>query len=251
MQWTSACNQYKTTRLMTQDLIILSGSAALIGLVHTLTGPDHYLPFIVMGKARNWSLKKLLTITFLCGLGHVIGSVALGLLGASLGLALEKLEWLEAWRGNLAAQLLIIFGFTYCVWGLHRAAKNKPHSHPHLHEGNVTHTHRHTHRKEHAHPHKSQTRTLTPWILFTIFVLGPCEPLIPLIMYPAAEHRIGGVLLVASVFALATIGTMLGVVLISAWGFKFINLNRAERFSHALAGATVCLSGLAIQLLGL
>lgn len=236
---------------MTEALTILTGTAAFIGVVHTLTGPDHYLPFIVIGKARKWSLNKTLLITFLCGLGHVIGSIGLGLAGASLGLALEKLNWLEAWRGNIAAQLLIIFGFTYGIWGVHRAIKNKPHSHPHLHEGNVVHSHKHDHNKEHAHPHESKTKTLTPWILFTIFVLGPCEPLIPLIMYPAAEHSMYGMLLVASVFALTTIGTMMLVVLVSIWGFQFIKLQLLERFSHALAGATVCLSGLAIQLLGL
>ena len=230
---------------------ILAGTAALIGLGHTLCGPDHYLPFIVMGKARQWSLAKTLWITFLCGAGHVAGSLLLGIFGALLGVTLVKLEWLEAWRGNLAAQALIIFGFTYCVWGLHRAIRNKPHTHTHAHDDDVMHAHTHSHVHEHAHPHKVNARTITPWVLFTIFVLGPCEPLIPLIMYPAAKHSVGDMLLVAGVFAVTTIGTMLAVVLVSAWGIRFVKLGSAERFSHALAGATVCLSGLAIQVLGL
>lgn len=242
---------YQTVGIMTEAIPILAGTAAAIGFGHTLCGPDHYLPFIVMGKARGWNLAKTLWITFLCGLGHVAGSVVLGLLGASLGVAIGKLEWFEAWRGNLAAQALIIFGFTYCVWGIHRAIKNKPHTHAHVHEGNVVHTHAHSHTNEHAHPHGLKTRNVTPWVLFTIFVLGPCEPLIPLIMYPAAEHSWWGMLLVAGVFALATISTMLGVVLVSAWGISFVRLGAVERFSHALAGATICLSGLAIQFLGL
>jgi len=49
-----------------------------------------------MGKARKWSLGKTMWITSLCGLGHVIGSIALGLIGAALGVALGKLEWFEA-----------------------------------------------------------------------------------------------------------------------------------------------------------
>ncbi|MEN7972973.1 MAG: hypothetical protein ABFR47_03970 [Verrucomicrobiota bacterium] len=236
---------------MTDTITILAGSAALIGLGHTLLGPDHYLPFIVMGKARGWSLAKTLRITFLCGLGHVAGSVALGLAGAAFGIALGKLELFETWRGNLAAQALIIFGFTYCIWGIHRAIRHKPHAHIHSHEDNVVHAHEHTHTHSHAHTHENKGKTLTPWVLFTIFVLGPCEPLIPLIMYPAAEHSMLGMLLVASVFAIATIGTMMAVVLISGWGIRFVKLGSVERFGHAFAGATVCLSGLAIQFLGL
>jgi sulfite exporter TauE/SafE len=236
---------------MDHAISILAGTAALIGLGHTLAGPDHYLPFIVMGKARRWSTAKTLWITFLCGIGHVAGSVALGLAGASLGVALGKLELFESWRGNIAAQLLIIFGFTYCVWGLHRAIKNKPHTHAHVHDGNTTHEHRHSHVHEHAHPHEAKARTITPWVLFTIFVLGPCEPLIPLIMYPAAEHSGRGMLLVAGIFAAATIGTMLAVVWVASWGIRFVKVAPLERFSHALAGAAVGLSGLAIQFLGL
>lgn len=227
MRWTFQREKVQTPPSMNEAIPILAGTAALIGFGHTLCGPDHYLPFIMLGKARNWSLPKTLWITFLCGLGHVLGSIAFGLIGVALGIALGKVELFEAWRGNMAAQALIIFGFTYCVWGLHRAFKNHPHKHPH------------------------QNKTVTPWVLFTIFVLGPCEPLIPLIMYPAAEHSVIGMLLVAGIFAVTTIGTMMSVVLVSAWGIRFVKLGSMERFSHALAGATVCFSGLAIQFMGL
>jgi len=214
---------------MPEAISILAVTAATIGFFHTLIGPDHYLPFIAIGKTRNWSVSKTMWITFLCGLGHVLSSVVLGLVGVAFGMALGRLEAFEAFRGNLAARALIVFGFTYCVWGIHRALKSHSHSHAH------------------SHPHG----TVTPWVLFTIFVLGPCEPLIPLVMYPAAEHSVSGMLLVAGVFSVATVGTMMAIVLVSIWGIRFINLGALERFSHALAGAAICLSGLAIELLGL
>jgi nickel/cobalt exporter len=236
---------------MTEAIPILAGTAALIGFGHTLCGPDHYLPFIVMGKARNWTLAKTMWITFLCGIGHVAGSIILGLVGATLGIALGKLELFEAWRGNIAAQALIIFGFTYCVWGIHRALRKMPHTHAHDHAGNAQHTHPHSHSHGHAHAHNLDMRSATPWVLFTIFVFGPCEPLIPLIMYPAAEHSLAGMLIVAGIFSLTTIATMMTVVLVSSWGIGFVKLGQVERFSHALAGAAVCFSGLAIQFLGL
>lgn len=236
---------------MNESILLLGVTAASIGCAHTLLGPDHYLPFIVMQRARKWTLGRTMGITFLCGLGHVAGSIILGFVGIACGLALGRLEAFEAYRGNLAAQALIIFGFTYCVWGIHRALKNKPHTHVHVHDGLVEHSHEHVHTHGHAHPHHVKNSNITPWVLFTVFVLGPCEPLIPLIMYPAAQHSIAGALAVAAFFALATIGTMMLVVLSASWGFSFIRLGPVERFSHALAGAAVCASGLAIQFLGL
>ena len=48
---------------MTQEMILLLSTAAFLGFFHTLLGPDHYLPFIVMGKARQWSMAKTTWIT--------------------------------------------------------------------------------------------------------------------------------------------------------------------------------------------
>lgn len=237
---------------MSQELTILLITAASIGFFHTLFGPDHYLPFIVMGRARNWSLPKTAYITALCGVGHIAGSILLGMIGIAAGIGVTRLEALESVRGNLAAWLLIAFGMVYFAWGLRRAIKNRPHEHRHFHACGAAHSHEHTHTDDHAHPHEEEgKKTVTPWVLFTIFVLGPCEPLIPLLMYPAAKSSFGGVALVAGVFGLVTVTTMLGVVMVSTLGMSWLPMRRIERYSHALAGATICLSGLAIQFLGL
>jgi sulfite exporter TauE/SafE len=70
-------------------------------------------------------------------------------------------------------------------------------------------------------------------------------------MYPAAKNSLFGLAVVTGVFGIVTIGTMLGIVMLSAAGVNFVQLNRLQRFSHAIAGATICLCGLAIQFLGL
>jgi len=237
---------------MSGSLLIIAGTAATIGFVHTLIGPDHYLPFIVISRARGWRLPKTLFISFLCGLGHVLSSVVIGLVGVALGVAVFKLESVESTRGSIAAWALIAFGFAYCVWGLRRAWKNKPHVHAHHHADGQEHAHVHGHRSAHSHVHAEGAKTnLTPWILFTIFVFGPCEPLIPLVMYPAAKHNMGGVVLVAAVFGLVTILTMLVIIGLASWGVNFIRLGKMERYAHALAGAMIFVSGLSVQFLGL
>jgi hypothetical protein len=88
---------------MHSDLIILAWTAAGIGLIHTITGPDHYLPFIVMGRARRWSLMKIFSITLLCGVGHIVGSVVLGFIGIGAGIAVHELVEIESLRGNIAS----------------------------------------------------------------------------------------------------------------------------------------------------
>ncbi|MFC2057255.1 sulfite exporter TauE/SafE family protein, partial [Chloroflexota bacterium] len=203
---------------MSHEIIILAGTAATIGLVHTILGPDHYLPFIVLSKARQWSRLKTSVITFLCGIGHVLSSIILGFVGVVLGIALFKLEAIESFRGEIAAWLLLAFGFTYFIWGLHGAIRQRPHEHSHTHQGSESHEHNHNHLSQHSHPHNIKAASLTPWVLFTIFVFGPCEPLIPLVMYPAATSNVFSVAIVASIFGLTTIATMLAIVLASSYG---------------------------------
>jgi len=237
---------------MSRELLILMVTAASIGFLHTLMGPDHYLPFVVMARSRNWPKLKTAWITILCGLGHVLSSVILGAIGIAFGVAVGKLELIESFRGNIAAWALIAFGFVYFIWGLRRALKNRSHIHSHIHVEKDEHTHEHDHQNNHAHVHQQKGETsITPWVLFTIFVLGPCEPLIPLLMYPAAKSSLFGVLSVAGIFSVITISTMLVVVMLASTGLKFIPIGRMERYTHAMAGAAIFLSGMAIQFLGL
>lgn len=238
--------------MMSQELTILLVTAASIGFFHTLFGPDHYLPFIVMGKARDWTMMKTLWITLLCGIGHIGSSVLLGFVGVALGIAVTKLEIVESFRGNLAAWALIAFGLVYFIWGLRRAVKHKAHEHAHNHADVVTHMHNHVHTKEHAHVHERKDAAhLTPWVLFTIFVLGPCEPLIPILMYPAAKASFWGLLMVTAIFGGATILTMIAIVTISMWGINLVPMKKVEVYTHALAGGSIGLCGMAIQFLGL
>lgn len=237
---------------MTAELNALIITAASIGFFHTILGPDHYLPFVMMSWARKWSGVKTTLITVLCGLGHIGSSVVLGLIGVSVGIAVNKLEFVESFRGNLAAWLLIAFGLVYFVWGLRRAYRSRPHEHSHTHTSEAAHIHTHSHQREHTHVHNDKTKpSVAPWALFVIFVFGPCEPLIPILMYPAAQKSFLGLVVVAGVFGVVTISTMLGVVLLSRAGVSFVPLTRLQRFTHAIAGATILLCGLAIQLLGL
>ena len=254
---------------MADGISALALTAVVIGVTHTLLGPDHYLPFVFMARARGWSRAKTQLVTLTCGLGHVASSVVLGFLGIALGLAVARVESVETVRGDLAAWALIAFGLVYMAWGLRRAMRAQPHSHAHLHQDGSSHVHDHVHESDHLHVHDralghardragegrrsaaDATRSLAPWVLFTIFFLGPCEPLIPLLMYPAAQNSLAGVALVTLLYGSATLISMSVTVFVASAGFERLPLGSLERYIHVVAGGAILACGLAIQFLGL
>jgi len=215
-----------------QMSVLLLGTAG-VAILHTLAGPDHYLPFIAMGRARRWSVARTVFWTSLCGLGHVASSVLLAVSGVIFGFGLERVRFIEEFRGNLAAWAMIAFGLVYLAWGLNKAGRHQPDAHAHLPAGTP------------------EGFRLTPWVLFTIFLFGPCEPMIPLVMYPAAQGSWTDVWLVVAAFSALTIGVMVAVVLLGQRGLGLLPVGRFGRFRHAMAGGTVLLAGCAIQFLGL
>ncbi len=239
---------------MTPEITVLALAAASIAFVHTVLGPDHYLPFIAMARARRWTLATTLRVTLVCGLGHLLGSVLLGMLGIAIGTQLASMEWLEALRGELAAWLLMGFGLAYLIWGLRHAWLKRPHRHWHNH-GGMPHFHKHGHVEGSKHVSAHEQGNITPWVIFVIFVLGPCEPLIPLLMYPAARESTLGVFMVTGVFGLVTVATMTGVVVATMLGLDKLKLQTRfqdlARFSHAAAGGTLLVCGVSVAFLGL
>ncbi len=236
---------------MAEPATALVAAALSIGVVHTLLGPDHYVPFVALARSREWSLRRALGVTAVCGVGHVVGSIVLGFVGIALGWAVSDMVGIESLRGDLAGWALLGLGLAYTAWGVRRAlVRRQPeHQHVHAHADGTLHAHPHRHEGDHAHPHPERDgRLLGPWSLFIVFVLGPCEPLIPLLLVPAAESSWGTVATVALVFAAATIATMLAVVAVGALGLSRLPAAGLERWSHALAGVALAACGAAIQM---
>ncbi len=237
--------------MFSTELSILIPTAITIAFLHTILGPDHYVPFIAMARARKWSMLRTIWITFFAGLGHVIGSVVLGIIGIVFGLAIKKLQIVESFQGDLAAWMLIIFGLVYFAWGMKRAIRNKPHTHKHIHEDGITHSHEHNHQEKHLHPHDlKKKKDITPWVLFAIFIFGPCEALIPIFMFTAINNTIYNLIFVTIAFGLVTIITMLGVVISASFGISFIPITKFEKYSHAITGIIISFLGAGIMFLG-
>lgn len=244
------------------ELQLLLITAAFLGFFHTITGPDHYVPFIALSKARKWSQAQTMWITFISGVGHVMGSVILGIIGIALGVSLSKLEFIEAQRGNLVSWMLLAFGIFYTIYGLYKFIKKGWHFH--LPDFMIP---RRIRRYQQITMHHSKTETdsshqsigvqqesekvnITPWILFLIFVFGPCEVLIPLLIFPASELSTLGIASVSIVFGVATVVTMLFVVFLGYKGTSVIKTKNGDRYFHLIAGLAILFSGIGMQYFG-
>lgn len=232
---------------MPAELQILIVTAITIACLHTLTGPDHYLPFIALSKARGWSFTRTLMWTIICGCGHVWSSVLLALGGSAIGWSLSKVSWLENVRGGIAGWVMLLFGLIYGIWGLIRAYKKKPHKHFDNYEDGSIYVYEHKH-GETVQP--KERYKVTPWVMFVIFLLGPCEPMIPLLYYPAAQHSWQGMLLLILVYTLVTLATMIVMVVLGYYGIAFLRTEKLERFMHALGGLTIFICGAGMIFMG-
>ena len=227
---------------MSADLGTLSLTAFVVGLIHCACGPDHYVPFVAMSRVGLWSLRKTLLITALCGIGHVAGSALLGFIGIAFGLILFQLESAEQIRGNAAGWMLAAFGAIYFVWGVVLALRNRRPK-PGATEQDVM-----EQVQKEADEMAPRAGSLTPWILFAVFLFGPCEPLIPLLMYPAAQANVWSVICVTAVFGITTLVTMLTLVAVIYRGSDAFRFQWAQVYGHAVAGGMVLACGVAIVL---
>ena len=222
----------------------LVAAAASIGSFHTLA-PDHWVPFAALSRAERWSGGRTALITALCGFGHVTVSVGLGVLGVFF--SLELLQALGHRLESMAGVLLIGFGVVYGLWGLHRGIRSGWHDH-----GDADappHWHAHVHGHWHGH-HDPREGRVTPWTLFLLFSADPCVAVVPL-MFAAVPLGWSSTLAVVIAYELATIATMLVLVLPARALVGAVGGRWAERFGDVLAGGTIAAVGLLVLGLGL
>jgi nickel/cobalt exporter len=208
---------------------VLALAAITVGSLHTIA-PDHWVPFAALARAQGWSRGRTARITAACGFGHVTVSVVLGVLALFFGL--EMLHIIGQRMEAVAGLLLIGFGLVYAVLGLRRAAGARLHGHPH-----------------HHYDHVHEPSTMTPWALFLLFSADPCVAVIP-ILFAAAPLGAWRTTLVVGAYELATIGTMVALVLPASAMAKRITGRWATRYADAAAGAVIASVGLLVAAIG-
>lgn len=140
----------------------LMAATFILATTHSVN-PDHWFPFVMVGRAKKWRLSMVLLLAAIAGLGHTGTSVFIGLAGvfAKTGTAKEIAEFLE----SVTPLLLMVFGFGYAGYSLYKMrVGTHGHSHglpfvnrllgidPHDYE-TPRYTHDHDHDQDHDHHH--------------------------------------------------------------------------------------------------
>lgn len=202
------------------DIQILA-SAFAASLVHTLI-PSHWLVFVLVGRAHNWSRAKTLIVTATAGFLHIVSTVILGFLVTIVGHHVADIVDFD----RISAGFLILIGIIYLAFHLfHREGDVEDHCH------------------SHALPEKPSVGAL-----FLMLTVSPCETVLPM-FFVASGAGIGSFIALSAVIMVTTVGAMLTLVAISYKGMEKIKFHFIEHNEKFVIGVILCLMGIAMILL--
>ncbi len=200
--------------------------------------PTHWLPFVLVGRRQGWSAVRTVAVTALAGLGHVLMTMALGLVLVASGIALQ-----DHWGKLLplfAGGLLVALGLFYIA----RHAL-----------GAGGHTHNPLLRRfapayagsGHGEAPALSDRTAILG-LFAVLALSPCEAFLP-IYVSGISYGWAGFGLLSAVLAGGAIASMTALTALSLTGAGWLGLKAAERYEALVLGAALCLLGVLVIVL--
>jgi nickel/cobalt transporter (NicO) family protein len=238
---------------MTQTLlmtIVVSGLG--IAFSHAAI-PTHWLPFVLTGRAQRWNRRKTLAVTALAGGGHVLFTAILGLLLASLGLALS--ERIGIWFPRLAGGALLFLGAFY----LYRQATGISHSHlPSDHSpsrDNSEHSNdtkqgeyeRRMHELAEAKQPAVTTDFFAITTLLALLTFSPCEAFVGFYVV-GIRYGWAGFLLLTLVLLIGTVVGMTSFTWLGLVGIRKVNLGLLEKYENALVGGLLGIVGALVVL---
>ena len=225
-------------------LTAAGGTAALHALI-----PDHWLPFVLMGRARRWSTAKTLALASAGGGLHVLLAVGLGLVTFRLGkggaeaVAHRIGETLEV----LSSGALALFGFVYGALSWLRERRHHPAHDAADKEGpSAVSRHHHGHLLE-----RWFHGDLTGLTLVLVIGVSPCALAFPILLASAASLGSGGVLMVATGFGLVTMATTLAITLVGSLSASKLEFPFLTRYGDLISGVLIGLVGLVLCLMEL
>ncbi|MGE5212114.1 MAG: hypothetical protein ACM3NN_00340 [Nitrospirota bacterium] len=221
--------------------------------------PTHWLPFVVAARAQHWRKPKTLAITGFAGAGHVLFTIALGVLVVWGGMAIHSR--VGKFFPLIAGVALIALGLFYLVrqirgaghthlFGSHSHGRHEHHSHD---PGAQPHAHAHEgeHDDDIATIKQRWSHRRSDWIviagLFALLTFSPCEAFLPIFLIGAKYGWVAFLLLTATL-AIATVAGMLVFTWLTLLGVEKMKLNAFEKFESGVLGGVLCLLGLLIIL---
>lgn len=214
--------------------------------------PTHWLPFVLVSRARGWSRAKTIGVALFAGLGHVALTSLLGLAIAWFGFQLDG-EIGHAF-GPIAGTVLILVG-AYFLWRQARGAGICHHAMPgshHLADEHCGDEPKHGSHWEHELEDSRLARAAGDWAaisgLFLMLTLSPCEGFLPVYL-SAVQFGWTGFVVLSVILAVATLAGMTIFTWLTLVGFERLRLRHFERWEAGFLGAIFVLLGAAMLFL--
>ena len=236
---------------MDRTLSLLFLTSVSTALFHTLI-PDHWLPFVLIGRARRWSLGTTAMVSGFSALLHAGLSILLALVTLVIGLETAHARGIVLERAS--GVLLLVFGLAYAIWAWRKGGHFHPGGsllHPHAHEdcdgreGDEGEDHLHYHADTdliHGQAGKSA------FYLAAIVGLNPCVVLLPVVV-ATAERGAKAFALVTLAYAATTTLIMMGLSVAGVAGTRRLKIPAGARYMEPASGALIALVGLVLLLL--
>ena len=232
-------------------LATLAFTGFSVAFLHAII-PTHWLPFVLVARARSWSRTKTLAVSAAAGLGHVALTTLLGLPIFLAGLAAD--EHLGELFPRIAGGVLLAVGIWY-FWRQYRGGV--------LHHHTPGGAHRPSERcgqedgQTHFETELQDTRLVSgpsgDWAaiggLLAMLTLSPCEAFLPVYLR-AVEFGWTGFAVLSGILMAGTFAGMLLFTWLTLLGFERLPLRRLERHEALLLGCIFTTLGLMMPFLG-
>jgi len=214
--------------------------------------PTHWLPFVLVARARGWSRTKTLLATLCAGLGHVTLTSLLGVAIAWFGFQLD--ERVGASFPWLIGAFLVAVGGYYFI----RQWRGQGICHHHALGGHhqpsaaCGHEAEHSHWEEELHESPLVSSSAGDWAamsgLFVMLTLSPCEGFLPIYL-SGVKFGWRGFALLTAILAVAALAGMTIFTWLTLLGMDRLKLQRFERREAGLVGAMFVLLGVLVVVL--
>lgn len=214
--------------------------------------PTHWLPFVIVARARGWTHWRTLSVAAFAGLGHVALTSVLGLVIAWFGFRLDERagHLFSASAGGFLLAVAAVFAWRQ--FRGHGVLHHHPPGGAHHASESCGHEQDHSHWEDELRGTRLMKSDGGDWSaisgLFVMLTLSPCEAFLP--VYLSGVHfGIRGFVLLSVILALGTLAGMLGFTWLSLVGLAKVRLQRFERNEAGLLAVIFAVLGL-VMLLG-
>jgi nickel/cobalt transporter (NicO) family protein len=228
---------------MSSNAPALLAAAAGVGFGHAIL-PDHWVPLAVLGRTRRYPMSRIARLSGLAGVAHVLVSIVLG--AAIVVVGLQFRSTFQSAQDTIIGCVLIATGVGFVMLELVGRGHHHGYGHDHSHD------HSHDHDHDHGHGPDAQGRSGFGGLVAIMVPFGaaasPDLTILPVFLAATAAGVATAVAALA-IFAAVTIGTIVGLTLVTARGGYQIQGEWLERWGNAFTALVLVVIG-ALVLVG-